>query len=484
MINLAHQPLDTSATYALRTQEWQRLSEKWLPVNAPGSIWSYSRSHKPCDIKQGWKLHIAATVLSAGQILEAVAPYLNRRDVLFKGPTSLDELQKLNAGVEYAYSQVGKFITIYPRSPHEAKSLVRELHKLTRGFPAPNIPFDFRFRQDSIVFYRYGAFETLTIEDSDGNRVPALRREDGTLVPDPRYAETARPEWVPPLFANEGSAPVKNSPLLTDYRPFKSLTQRGKGGVYKAIDFTSSLPRPCIVKEGRYCGETSWDGTDGAYLVAHEEVVLRSLLAKGIPAPAVLESFELKRNKYLVTEFIQGETLDELLRKRQRRLRFDRIVTHTIQLASLMNRIHEAGWAWRDCKPANIIVGRNGSLRPIDFEGATPIDVVQRRIWSTSNFTPGTSVAGSGRLSDLYALGAVIYFMIAGQLPAKENPVSLKKLRRNTPEELCRFVHRLLNGSILSARQARQELHRFRALYKKSQTLGWPRRATPTKFPK
>ena len=461
MINLAHQPLDPNATYALRTQEWQRLSEKWLPVTSPGSIWSYSRSHKPCDIKQGWKLHIAATVLSAGQILEAVAPYLNRRDVLFKGPTSLDELQKLNAGVEYAYSQVGKFITVYPRSPHEAKSLVRELHKLTRGFPAPNIPFDFRFRQDSIVFYRYGSFESLNIEDSNGNRVPALRDEEGKLVPDPRYSQTARPEWVPPLFANEGLAPAQSSPLLTAYRPFKSLSQRGKGGVYKAIDFTSSSPRPCIVKEGRYCGETSWDGTDGAYLVAHEEMILRSLQATGIPAPAVLASFELQRNKYLVTEFIQGTTLDELLRKRQRRLRFDRIVTHAIQLASLINRIHEAGWAWRDCKPANIIVGKNDVLRPIDFEGATPIDVVQRRIWSTSNFTPGLSVASSGRLSDLYAFGAVIYFMIAGQLPAKQNPVSLKTLRRNTPDELCRFVDQLLNGSIVSARQAWQELHRF-----------------------
>jgi len=462
MINPAYQLRDPNETYALRTQEWQQLSEKWLPVTPPGVIWRYSRSHKPCDIKQGWKLHIAATVLSAGQILDAVAPYLNRRDVLFKGPTSLDQLQKLNAGVEYAYSQVGKFITVYPRSPHEAKSLVRELHKLTRGFPAPNIPFDFRFRQDSIVFYRYGSFESLHVEDSNGNRVSALRDEDGKLVPDPRYAETARPEWVPPLFANEGLAPVQSSPLLTDYRPFKSLSQRGKGGVYKAIDFTSSLPRPCIVKEGRYCGETSWDGTDGAHLVAHEEIVLRSLQAKGIPAPAVIDSFELQRSKYLVTEFIQGTTLDELLRKRQRRLRLDRIVTHAIQLASLMNRIHEAGWAWRDCKPANIIVDKNDGFRPIDFEGATPIDVVQRRIWSTSNFTPGLSVAGSGRLSDLYAFGAVIYFMIAGQLPARENPVALKILRRNTPDELSKFVHGLLNGSILSARDAWQELHRFK----------------------
>lgn len=462
MTNLAYQQAGPNATYDVRIKEWQELSERWLPVTAPGSIWRYSRSSKPFDIPQGWKLHIAATILSAGEVLKAVAPVLKRRDVMFKAPNSLDELQKLNAGLEYGYCQVGKFITVYPNSPHEAKSLIRELHDMTRGFPAPNIPFDFRFRQDSIVFYRYGSFETVDVEDADGRRVPALRDEDGKLVPDLRYADSARPEWVPSLFKDEGSLPAQTSPLLKDYRPFKSLSQRGKGGVYKAIDFTSPSPRPCILKEGRYCGETSWDATDGASLVAHEEVVLRSLQTKGIPAPAVMASFQLQRNQYLITEFIEGTTLDELLRKRQRRLRFDRIVAHALQLCSLIDRIHEAGWAWRDCKPANIIIGKNAQMRPIDFEGATPIDVVQRSIWSTANFTPHVSVAGSGRLSDLYALGAVIYFMIAGQLPATEKPVSLKTLRRNTPEELCSFVHRLLNpGSIFSARQALQELHKY-----------------------
>ena len=462
MTNLAHKQIDAHATRALCMQEWQKLSEKWLPVTEVGSIWRYSRSENLSDIKQGWKLHVAATVLSAGQVLQAVAPYLHRRDVMFKGPGSLDELEKLNAGTEYSYSQIGKFLTVYPRSPHEARSLLRELHRLTRGFAAPTIPFDRRYRQDSIVYYRYGSFETLYLEDSDGRRVPALHGPDGKLIPEARYAETERPEWIPALLANEVPAPVESSPLITNYRAFKSLTQRGKGGVYKAVDLTSSPPRFCILKEGRFCGETSWDATDGASLVAHEEVVLRSLQTKGIPAPTVIASFELQRNKYLVTEFFDGTTLDELLRKRQRRLQFNRIVAYAIQLASLINRIHEAGWAWRDCKPANLILGRNGAMRPIDFEGATPIDVVQHNVWGTANFTPDRSAGGSGRLSDLYALGAVIFFMIGGQLPAAEKPVSLKTLRPNTPKELCSFVHRLLNpGSILSARQASQELHRF-----------------------
>ena len=451
--------IDPRATASLRIEEWQKLAEEWLPITPPDSIWRYSRSHKPLDIRQGWKIHIAATILSAGQILQAVAPCLKRRDVLFKGVASLDELQKLNAGLQYGYSQVGKFITVYPRSNLEAKSLIRELHNLTRGLPAPGVPFDFRFQPDSIVFYRYGSFESLDLEDADGRRVPAMRGEDETLVPDARYAEIARPHWVLPLFTNEGLPQSQNSALGTTYRPFKSLTQRGKGGVYEAFDFSSSLPRRCILKEGRFCGETAWDASDGASLVTHEEVVLRSLRAKGIPVPAVFESFELRRNQYLATEFVEGTTLNALLGKRRRRLGIDRVVAYALQLARLIDGIHEAGWAWRDCKPANIIVSKNGVMRPIDFEGALPIDVVPRRVWSTPDFTPELSLARSGRISDLYALGAVIYFMIAGKLPDSPQPVSLRKLRRNTPEDLCCFVHSLLNpGSITTARQAWREL--------------------------
>jgi Protein kinase domain len=458
MTTLVCHQIDPQANSSLLIDEWRELSEKWLPVTPSDSMWRYSRSHKPADIRQGWKLHVSATILSASQILKAVAPHLKRRDVLFKAPTSLDELQKLNAGLQYGYAQVGKFITVYPRSPREARSLIRELHELTRDLQAPNVPFDFRFR-DGIVFYRYGSFESLTVEDANGRRVPALRAESGELVPDFRYAETAKPHWVPPLFPIEVLTPSQNNPLATTYRPYKSLAQRGKGGVYKAFDFASSPPRPCILKEGRYCGETSWDATDGASLVAHEEVVLRSLRRRGIPVPAVFTSFEIQRNKYLVTELVEGTTLNDLLSKRQRRLRADRVVAYALQLAALIDRIHEAGWAWRDCKPANIIVSKDGVLRPIDFEGASPINMVARRVWSTPNFTPDLFFAGSGRLSDLYAFGAVVYFMIAGQLPETPKPVLLKTLRRNTPERLSDFVDRLLNpGSILTARQAWQEL--------------------------
>ncbi len=452
--------MNASTRATAEAKKWGRLCSEHLPVTVANSTWNFSRPHEDGDLRQGWKLHIAATILSANKILQNVAPLLKRRGVLFKAPSSLDELQKLNSGVHFGYCQVGKFITVYPRSIQEARSLAQELDHLTNGLPAPAVPFDFRLHQNSCIFYRYGSFESLTVHVEDGIQVPALRRPDGQLVPDARYAESARPHWVPPLFEEETpiEKPSRDNPLTTTFRAFQSLTQRGKGGVYKAFDFSQNPPRLCLLKEGRQSGETTWDGRDGTWLVKREEEVLRSLCRAGVPVPSVYASFEFNNNQYLVTEFIQGETLQDFLKKQQRKLPVKRVLAYSIQMASLLAGIHSAGWAWRDCKPANIIVGKANVLRPVDFEGACPLHGSESRIWSTSAFTPRDSRKLAGTQVDLYALGVVIYYLLTGRLPEPDQAFE-KNLGRKVPQRLSSLISKLLApGNHLDATMVLHEL--------------------------
>src|SRR5262245_60531847 len=139
-------------------REWQRLSDKYLPVRPRGSIWRFSRRRNRNDLSQGWKIHVSATVLSACDIFRSVAPYLKKRDTLFKATKSLTELQKLNAGIFYGFSQVGKFITIYPKSKESAVVMAEELHALTAGHAAPMVPYDNPLQANCCVYYRYGGF--------------------------------------------------------------------------------------------------------------------------------------------------------------------------------------------------------------------------------------------------------------------------------------------------------------------------------------
>ncbi|MET0648058.1 MAG: hypothetical protein ABW208_15690 [Pyrinomonadaceae bacterium] len=430
---------------------WAELRDRYLPVAVEGSIWRYSRGGLPGDPEQGWKLHVAATVLTAEQVMRAVAPLLSRRGVLYKAPASLYELSKLNSGVFYGYSQVGKFLTVYPRSTEEAVRLARELHRLTRGVSAPAVPFDLKYRADGCVYYRYGAFTGFEVEGDGGERTYAIRDPEGNLVPD-RRDSAKPPEWAADPFIPKRprrEAPPASTPLRTTFKAFRALKQRGRGGVYQALDLSVTPPRLCVLKEGRKDGEVDWDGRDGVWRVRHEGRVLASLLSAGVDVPRVYSSFGAGENYYIAVEFIEGESLEGWLCRRRRRLPVASALARGAELARLVSRIHAAGWVWRDCKPGNVIITKGGPMRPLDFEGACPVGSPDPLPWGTTCYVPPElwdDFRGQSRLpEDLYALGAVVYLLLAGCPPDFPNPVSIERMRKGIPGEARKIVGQLLD---------------------------------------
>lgn len=429
-------------------RQWEELCAEYLPLKAKDSIWRFSRHLTAADPEQGWKLHLSATVLTAGRVLQKAGPLLRRHDALFKAPASLHELRRLNSGLHYDYSQIGKCLTIYPQNEQQAVFLAEQLHKLTQRLIAPAVPYDLQFRPQSCVYYRYGSFKPTTFLNQDGARLYAIKDPEGNLIPDRRDA--SQPEWA----INPFPAPprrhkrVTDTPLQSTFRAFRALAQRGKGGVYQALDLSVAPPRLCILKEGRRGGEMAWDGRDGYWRVRHEGRVLEALHEAGIVAPRVYASFEVERNYYLVTEFIAGASLQEILQRRQRRLAVRQALGYGMELAALIARLHAAGWVWRDCKPANVIVTKTGALRPLDFEGACPMDDPDPAPWGSPSFTPPEWQAaprGRSRVAeDLYALGAVLYLLLTGCLPTVPPLPPLASLRRGLPAATCAAITQLL----------------------------------------
>lgn len=452
MRELDERPGDINKFAGSLCNSYRELCNRFLPVAAKDSAWLHSREPELRDPEQGWKIHVSATVLTANKVLEKIAPFLRSRGVLFKAPRSLTELDRINCGLFYGYSQIGKFITVYPRSDKEAVSIARRLDKLTLGVASPVIPFDKRFRPGSSVYYRYGAFSPLNIENPDGTLAHAIKDPQGNLVPDSRESAEI-PAWVADPFIDKRrkrkSEPV-DSPLRTTFRAFRALSQRGKGGVYQAIDLSVTPPRLCLLKEGRPGGEVGWDGRDGNWRVKNEEMVLGQLQSTAVAVPQIYSSFEVEGHYYLVTEFIQGDNLQSLLGKRRRRLALACALRYGIKLSLLISRVHAAGWVWRDCKPTNLIVNKKGELRPLDFEGACPIDRPDPFTWNTPEFAPPEFERenhGQSRApEDLYALGAIIYFLLTGRLPKTSHPVPVAKLRRGVPQPVCDLVSELLSS--------------------------------------
>ena len=189
--------------------------------------------------------------------------------------------------------------------------------------------------------------------------------------------------------------------------------------------------------------------------------------------PRVYSSFEMAGNAYLVMEYVGGETLQSLLSRLSRRMSISRVLKYGIQLAEFISMMHAAGWVWRDCKPMNIVVTQTGKLQPLDFEGACRIDRPDPMLWGTPGFIPPEWRAvenHTGRADDLYALGSMLYLLTTGSVPPLNNPISPDKLRRNSPEALCKLIISLLSPDRRRRPSATKTLARLKQI-RESQRL-------------
>jgi len=383
-------------------------------------IWRYSRAAHSNDARQGWKLHVSATLFSAGDVYARVSRILREHGALFKVPSELGFLAELNSGAG-GYSQIGKFLTVYTGSSDEASILAAKLHAATRGLIAPKIPFDARYRYNSLVYYRYGAFAP----GVDGKRSYILDSK-GKRHLDRCGPGRAVPHWAKDPFRSHQRVRSRKScgPIGLEYLVRKALAQRGKGGVFEALDLSVFPIRLVVVKQGRRHGDTDWNGEDGAARVKGEGGILRRLRAAGIPVPEVFRMFGQEGNQYLVLEKLLGQALVPRRGEHPSRPSWRQAWRILDEITPLLCKLHATGWVWRDCKPSHIFRHR-GTLRLIDFEGACRIDETDRLPWGSPNYVPliyhGEFSRRAGTLEDDYALGVIAFQFMCGEFPPRNS---------------------------------------------------------------
>ena len=353
-------------------------------------------------------------MLSGVEVYLRARPILRRFDVPYKIPAHLGFLAQLNAG--FPFSQIGKFLTVYPRTEGDAIALVDALHRATRGTSGPKVPYDARYRKNSLVFYRYGAFR-----GSTKNLTGVIRNPDGKRYQDKRAPGAAIPRWLKDPFHKERAKLRKpDGPIGVELLVFKAKAQRGKGGVYEAVDLSVSPARIVIIKEGRRHGETDWEGRDGCARIEQEARVLRALRRADVPVAEVFREFTQGGNRYLVLEKISGRSLIASNKMQPAKFSWRRAGKILTQLKPVLSKIHAAGWVWRDCKPSHILLHR-GTVRLIDFEGACRIDETDVLTWGSPNYVPpiyhGKFCRRPGTMEDDYALGVIAFQFATGEFP-------------------------------------------------------------------
>jgi serine/threonine-protein kinase len=126
---------------------------------------------------------------------------------------------------------------------------------------------------------------------------------------------------------------------------------------------------------------------------------------------------------YLVMEYIEGETLDRLLQQQRQpfSLRDTDAIIH--QVADALEYAHARGMIHRDVKPANIMLGRDGRVTLMDFGLVRAGELSQLTqtgsVLGTPLYMAPEQVMGAevDRRTDIYALGVVIYELLAGEVP-------------------------------------------------------------------
>ena len=337
----------------------------------------------------------------------------------FRVPVQDREVARRSREVErrprkFAQAEVGKLVTIYCYDPGRARSLAEALHECLRGLPGPEVPSDLRFRNGSNVFYRYGAYEQAEI-DIEGRLVPAYHDNVGNLVPDWRTRATAVPHHVANPFVDHDSAAAKppKSGRAGKYTAYGVIRWRGSGGVYHARSTAPGATIPLILKEGLRFGEVNYDGANGLSRRRMEKRALILLRGIGIPVPAVVDFFSRDDAVYLVLEKIEGTNVQEMIDSGD----LDVAIAHEIgfQLTGVLAAMHKAGWAWGDCKPANLIYdGRQ--LWVIDMETAIRLKSRPRGFIATRGyFANWTELLTGPRVmaNDLYALGVTLHHLFA-----------------------------------------------------------------------
>ena len=141
---------------------------------------------------------------------------------------------------------------------------------------------------------------------------------------------------------------------------------------------------------------------------------------------------------YLVMEYVEGEPIDRYCTDHRLALEARLRLFHQVCLA--VAHAHRQHVVHRDLKPANILVGKDGAPKLLDFGIAKLLDPAtdppsgpqtraeDRRLTPDYASPEQLSGAAIGYASDIYALGVVLYELLAGCLPYQLNGLSLDEM--------------------------------------------------------
>src|SRR5213595_2180206 len=136
----------------------------------------------------------------------------------------------------------------------------------------------------------------------------------------------------------------------------------------------------------------------------------------------VIDRGEQDGRQFIVFEYVDGMNLKELV-EHEGPLDPREAIELALQVARGLSFAHEQGLVHRDVKPQNVLIDADGRAKVTDFGIARTLDVdgmtQTGTVLGTSNYIAPEQASGQrvDAHSDVYALGVVLYELLAGDVP-------------------------------------------------------------------
>ncbi|MBI1851270.1 MAG: serine/threonine protein kinase [Planctomycetes bacterium] len=247
---------------------------------------------------------------------------------------------------------------------------------------------------------------------------------------------------------------------------FRVLRRIGEGGMGAVFEAEQEFPRRIVAlklirpevlgssllkrfeREAELLGQLQHPGIAKIYAAGVEEVVS----ASGI----------VTRQPFIAMELVRGERLDRYASTHalDARQRLDLVA----RACDAVQHAHAKGIVHRDVKPGNILVDESGQPKVLDFGLARAIDSDREmaslrtqvgEIMGTLAYMSPEQASGNARAvdtrSDIYALGVILYELLAGRPPheivSRSLPDAIRVIREEDPTPLG-SIDRRLRGDI------------------------------------
>ena len=186
-----------------------------------------------------------------------------------------------------------------------------------------------------------------------------------------------------------------------------------------------------------------WDKANKNYNIQQMETILQKahkmMILSHPVIPLVVDVLEDEDNIFIVKEYIEGESLESIVKKFGGQPAW-LVIEWAKELCDMLRYLHNLTppYSYRSMEPANVFVMKNQHLKVMDFGIVKMSDLINDKgtsYWGTIGYSAPEEFGGCGRIdarTDIFKLGMTMYYLITGINPGKP-PYEIGPIRQIKP---------------------------------------------------